>query len=112
MVGGWEILVLLVLVAIFFGYRYLPKLGRSAGEGARQLKEGAGKHAESAKAYVDEQAPKARAYVDERTPDAAEVGRTAGKHVREYRELKDEILATDKKDADQGPSASEPGGSA
>ncbi len=87
MFGGWEILVLVVIVAIFFGYRYLPRLGRSAGEGARQLKEGAEKQAAAAKAYVDE-----------RKPDAGEVGRTAGKHVREYRELKDEVMGTPKKD--------------
>jgi TatA/E family protein of Tat protein translocase len=87
MFGGWEILVLVLIVAVFFGYRYLPRLGRSAGEGARQLKEGA-----------ETQAAAAKAYVDEHKPDPGEVGRTAGKHVREYRELKDEVMGTTKPD--------------
>ena len=85
MLGGWEILIVVLILAVFFGYRYLPRLGRSAGEGARQLKEGAA-----------EQASKAKAYVDEHKPDPGEIGRTAGKHVREYRELKDEVMGTPK----------------
>lgn len=105
MFGGWEILILVAVIALFIGYKKLPQLGRSAGEGARELKEGAQKQAESARAYVDERSPAAKeyveerkttakAYVEERTPDAREVGRSAGKHVREYRELKEEIMGT------------------
>jgi TatA/E family protein of Tat protein translocase len=92
--SGWEILIVAVIALIFFGYKYLPRLGRSAGEGARQLKEGAERGAATAKEYYDEQAPKAKAYVEERTPDAGQIGRTAGRHVREYRELKDEVMGT------------------
>jgi TatA/E family protein of Tat protein translocase len=105
MFGGAEILILIAIIAIFIGFKKLPQLGRSAGEGARQLKEGAQKQAKSVRAYADERAPEAQAYVEERkatakayveekTPDAGEVGRTAGKHVREYRELKEEIMST------------------
>lgn len=108
MFGGWEILILVVIVLLFIGYKKLPEIGRSAGEGARQLKEGAQKQVSSArtyaeergpeaKAYVDERKEKAKAYVEEKTPDAGEVGRTAGKHVREYRELKEEIMSTPSK---------------
>jgi TatA/E family protein of Tat protein translocase len=97
MFGGWEILVLVLIVAVFFGYRYLPQLGRSAGEGARQLKEGA-----------EEQAVKAKAYVDEHKPDPGEIGRTAGKHVREYRELKDEVMGTPKREESPKQEESEP----
>ncbi|MGI9020943.1 MAG: Sec-independent protein translocase subunit TatA/TatB [Solirubrobacterales bacterium] len=117
MFGGWEILVLVAVIALFIGYKKLPQLGRSAGEGARQLKEGAQKQAESARAYADERTPAAKeyveerkttakAYVEERTPDAGEVGRTAGRHVREYRELKEEIMGTTKPPA----AKSEPAG--
>ena len=95
MFGGWEILVIVLILAVFFGYRYLPQLGRSAGDGARQIKEGA-----------EEQAVKVKAYVDEHKPDAGEVGRTAGKHVREYRELKDEVLSTPKPDSAASGAAS------
>ncbi len=108
MFGGWEILILVVVVALFIGYKKLPQLGRSAGEGARQLKEGAQKQVSSARTYAEERGPEAKAYVDERkdqakayveekTPDAGHVGRTAGKHVKEYRDLKEEIMGTPKK---------------
>jgi len=108
MIGGWEILILIAIVAIFIGYKKLPQLGRSAGEGARQLKEGAQKQVSSARTYAEKRGPGAKAYVDERketakayiedkTPDAGEVGRTAGKHVKEYRDLKEEIMGTPKK---------------
>ncbi|MFI5025245.1 MAG: twin-arginine translocase TatA/TatE family subunit [Solirubrobacterales bacterium] len=108
MFGGWEILILAVIVLLFIGYKKLPEIGRSAGEGARQLKEGAQKQVSSARTYAEERGPEAKAYVDERketakayidekTPDAGNVGRTAGKHVREYRELKEEIMGTPSK---------------
>jgi sec-independent protein translocase protein TatA len=107
--SGWEILIIALIVLVFFGYKRLPEIGRSAGEGARQLKDGlqrkggeARAYAEEkgpeAKAYVDEKAAQAKGYVSERTPDAGEVGRTAGKHVREYRELKEEIMSTPKRE--------------
>jgi sec-independent protein translocase protein TatA len=104
-IGGWEILILVLIALIFFGYKRLPEIGRSAGEGARQLKESVQRRGSDARGYAEERAPEARAYVEERTekaktyvsertPDAKEVGRTAGRHVREYRELKEEIMST------------------
>jgi TatA/E family protein of Tat protein translocase len=119
-IGGWEILILAIIALVFFGYKRLPEIGRNAGEGARQLKEGirrkgteartyAEERGPEAKAYAQERSEKARAYVRERTPDAGEVGRTAGRHVREYRDLKEEIMGTPKaperereKDPEQG----------
>jgi TatA/E family protein of Tat protein translocase len=95
--SGWEILIVVVIVAILFGYRYLPRLGRSAGEGARELKEGA-----------QEQAGRVKAYVDEHKPDPGEIGRSAGKHVREYRELKDEVMGTGKREEERPGEPSEP----
>ena len=108
MFGGWEILILVAIIALFIGYKKLPEIGRSAGEGARQLKEGVQKKSTEARTYAEERGPDAKAYVDEKTtkakdyvaektPDAGEVGRTAGKHVRDYRELKEEIMSTPKK---------------
>jgi TatA/E family protein of Tat protein translocase len=104
-IGGLEILILALIALIFFGYKRLPEIGRNAGEGARQLKENvqrrggeakayAEEHGPEARAYVEERAEKAKALVSERTPDAREVGRSAGKHVREYRELKEEIMSS------------------
>ncbi len=79
--SGAEFVIIGIVVLVLFGYRWLPRIGRSAGEGTRRLGEGAKRHAASAQTYVDEH-----------TPDAGEVGRSAGKHVREYRELKDTVM--------------------
>jgi sec-independent protein translocase protein TatA len=103
--SGWEILIIALIVLVFFGYKRLPEIGRAAGEGARQLKEGVRKKGTEARTYAEERGPEAKAYLDEKTtrtkeyvsektPDAGEAGRTAGRHVREYRELKEEIMGT------------------
>ncbi len=105
--SGAEFVIIGIVVLIFFGYKWLPRLGRSAGDGTRRLGEGAKRHAASAQAYVDEH-----------TPDAGEVGRSAGKHVREYRELKDTVMGTAKPEGetsspppDKGEPTADPGGS-
>ena len=72
MIGLPEILIVLVLVFLLFGYRYLPSLGRKAGTGARDLKEG----------------------VEEVVGDKANpknLARSAGKGVREAREFRDAL---------------------
>ena len=40
MIGPLEIAIIAVVLFVIFGWRYLPGLGRKAGEGARDLKEG------------------------------------------------------------------------
>ena len=74
---------MLVLVLLVFGYRYLPSLGRKAGTGARELKEG----------------------VEEVVGDKANpknLARSAGKGVREAREFRDALTGK------ETPSAAEP----
>ena len=105
--SGWELVILAVIVLVFFGYKYLPQLaalgrgGRAAAQGGRAEAGGSARayvdeRGPEAKAYVEERKETAKAYVEERKPDAGEMGRTAGKHVREYRDLKDEVMGTPK----------------
>lgn len=82
MIGPLEIVIVVVILLLIFGYRKLPELGRSAGKGARS----AGK---SAKELTDS--------VGERVGDKvdpASIGRSAGKGLREARELRDSFTGT------------------
>ncbi len=37
---GWpEILIILAVILVFFGARFIPKMGRNLGESSRELKE-------------------------------------------------------------------------
>lgn len=38
--GGWEILIILVVVLLIFGSSRLPKIARGLGESTRELKKG------------------------------------------------------------------------
>lgn len=38
--GGWEILIILVVVLLVFGSSRLPKIARGIGESARELRKG------------------------------------------------------------------------
>lgn len=38
--GGWEILIILVVVLLIFGSSRLPKIARGMGESARELRKG------------------------------------------------------------------------
>lgn len=72
MIGPLEIAIVVVLLLIVFGYRYLPSIGRKAGTEARELKEG----------------------VQEMIGDKADpktLARSAGKGVREAREFRDAL---------------------
>jgi len=40
MIGHWEILAIIAVILIIFGPSKLPALGRSIGEGVRNLKKG------------------------------------------------------------------------
>lgn len=72
MIGPLEIAIVVVVLLVVFGYRKLPALGRSAGEGARDLKE-------SVQEMVgDKVDPKA-------------IGKSAGSGVREAREFRDAL---------------------
>lgn len=71
MFGFWQILILVVILFVIFGYKKLPALGRSAGEGVNKLK-----------GSVDEM-------VGDHKVDPSTLGKSAGKGVREFREFKD-----------------------
>lgn len=79
MIGPLEIVILLViLLVIFGGYKRLPALGRSAGKGARiggdKAKELAGMAQKKAESI-----------------DSKSIANTAGKGIREAKELKQVI---------------------
>lgn len=81
--GPLEILIVIVIAVIVFGgYKKLPQLGRSAGEGARV---GSAKAKELAGQVGDKHGDKF---------DPAALGRSAGKGVREARDFRDSFKGT------------------
>ena len=90
MIGPLEIAILVVVLLIFFGgYKKLPQLGRSAGEGARKLGDTAmqkGGEAKELAAGVKEK------HGDKFDP--SDLAKQAGKGVREAREFKDSLTGS------------------
>jgi len=39
MIGGWEVLVVLLLILLLFGGKRLPELARNLGKGVREFKQ-------------------------------------------------------------------------
>jgi TatA/E family protein of Tat protein translocase len=77
MIGPLEIVILLVILLIVFGgYKKLPSLGRSAGKGARV-------GSEKAKELAGTVSKKAEAF------DPASVGKAAGENLRGARDVRD-----------------------
>ena len=72
MIGPLEIAIIVVILLVIFGYRYLPGLGRKAGEGAREVKD-------TVQEMVGDKA------------DPKNIGRSAGKGLREAREFRDAL---------------------
>jgi len=87
MIGPLEIAIVVVLLLIIFGYRYLPGLGRKAGTGARELKD-------SVQEMVGDKA------------DPSTLGKSAGKGLREVREFRDAL--TGKTDTEAQAARAEP----
>jgi Sec-independent protein translocase protein TatA len=81
MIGPLEIVILLAILLVVFGgffYKKLPALGRSAGEGARV----GGEKAKELAGVVGEKAD---------SIDTQSIARSAGKGIREAKELKETI---------------------
>jgi sec-independent protein translocase protein TatA len=95
-IGLPEILVLAVIVLVVFGYKKLPQLGRSAGEG---LRTGVDKAKELGSSVGD----KAEGKVD---PQA--IGRQAGQGLREAREFRDALTGKAPAKPAAAPAASPP----
>jgi TatA/E family protein of Tat protein translocase len=86
-IGPLEIAILVVIVLIFFGgYKRLPQLGRSAGEGARRLGDAAMQKGEKAKELAAETKEKHGEKLD-----PGDLARRAGKGAREAREFRDSL---------------------
>jgi Sec-independent protein translocase protein TatA len=89
MIGALEIAIIAVVLLLVFGYRYLPVLGRRAGETARAVKE-------SVQGAIGDKA------------DPKKLGETAGRGVREAREFRDALTGKSEasrpaSDADERP---------
>jgi TatA/E family protein of Tat protein translocase len=78
-IGVFEILIILLIVLILFGgYKRLPGLGRSAGTGAR-------KGGEKAKELAGQIRTKAEGV------DTAKIGESVGRGLRDAREVRDSV---------------------
>jgi TatA/E family protein of Tat protein translocase len=95
-IGLPEILVLALIVLIFFGYKRLPQLGRSAGEGLRT-------GIDKAKGMSSSVGDKVDGKVD---PQA--IGRQAGKGLREAREFRDALTGKEATNSKPEPTATPP----
>lgn len=82
--GFLEIAIVALILLIFFGYRMLPALGRSAGEGVNQLKD-------STQEIVGDKL------------DPSTLGRSAGRGVREVREFKELVSGRAENEKEQAP---------
>jgi Sec-independent protein translocase protein TatA len=87
MIGWPELVVLAVLLLVFFGYRYLPRIGRSAGQGLRSGVDKAKGLSGSVGRRVED------------TVDPSSIGRSAGRSLREVREVRDAFTGKDEKKA-------------
>ena len=94
--GVFEILIVVVIALVVFGgyfRKQLPQLGRSAGRNARIGGEKAKELADQASGKAGEVGGKVGEKVGDRF-DPGDMGRTAGKHVREAREFRDSFKGT------------------
>jgi Sec-independent protein translocase protein TatA len=84
-IGLPEILVLAVIILLVVGYRYLPQIGRSAGETLRSGVDKAKGLSSSAGEMVQDKV------------DPQAIGRSAGRTLREVRETRDAFTGKDEK---------------
>jgi TatA/E family protein of Tat protein translocase len=80
-IGPLEVLIVIAILLVIFGARYLPQLGRSAGKGVR---------------VGTEKGKELAAVAQEKTKDVdtKAIARQAGDHVREARDLRDVVKGT------------------
>jgi Sec-independent protein translocase protein TatA len=90
--GILEIVIVAVILFVIFGYRYLPQLGRRAGEGVNEVRG-------SVREMVGDKA------------DPKTLGRSAGKGVRELREFRDAVTGKETAGGERPPAPSSSPGS-
>ncbi|MCB0875768.1 MAG: twin-arginine translocase TatA/TatE family subunit [Solirubrobacterales bacterium] len=94
-IGVLEVLILLVIVVIVFGgYKRLPSLGRSAGTGVRK----GGEKAKQIAGQVQERAEGV---------DTKKISQSVGKGIREAREVRDAVKGVATDDSSTGSNAAE-----
>jgi Sec-independent protein translocase protein TatA len=87
-IGLPEIIVLAVIILLVVGYRYLPQIGRSAGQGLRSGIDKTKGLSSSVGQKVED------------SVDPSSIGRSAGRSLREVREVRDAFTGKDEKKAD------------
>jgi TatA/E family protein of Tat protein translocase len=85
MIGLPELVVVAVILLVLFGYRYLPRLGRSAGEGLRSGIDKTKGLSSSVGQKVEDKV------------DPSSIGRSAGRTLREVRDTRDAFTGKDDK---------------
>jgi Sec-independent protein translocase protein TatA len=95
MIGPLELVLLLLIVLLFVGYKWLPGLGRSAGKGVKSVGQGAKKAGTSAQGLIGDKV------------DPSKLRRSAGEGLREVRELRDAVKGKSEP-AKNGATAEEP----
>jgi Sec-independent protein translocase protein TatA len=85
MIGLPELVVFAVILLVLFGYRYLPRIGRSAGQGLRSGIDKTKGLSSSVGQKVEDKI------------DPASIGRSAGSTLREVRETRDAFTGKDEK---------------
>jgi Sec-independent protein translocase protein TatA len=87
-IGLPEILILVVIVLLIVGYKRLPQIGRAAGGTLRSGVDKARGLSSTVGAKVEEKI------------DPPSIGRSAGRSLREVREVRDAFTGKDEKKAD------------
>jgi len=95
MIGLPELVVFAVILLVLFGYKYLPRIGRSAGQGLRSGIDKTKGLSSSVGQKVDEK-------ID---PEA--IGRSTGRSLREVREVRDAFTGKDEKASSETANSSE-----
>ncbi len=109
MIGPLEIAIVVILALIFFGYKRIPELGRSAGKAVR-------KGTDKGKEFATSASKKAESV------DTKQIARQAGEGWRDVRDLREAVTGDGKGKSGEGrsgegrsggesPAAPEPGSS-
>ncbi len=92
MIGPLEVVVVLLLALLFFGYKWLPQIGRSSGKAVRTGTDKAKDLASKASDKAD-------------SVDTKQIARQAGEHMRDVRELKEAVTGTGSSKSESGKAA-------
>ena len=70
--GGFELLIVLAIILLFFGARRVPELGRSLGQSMREFRKGASENPDKAKLEEQEEKEKPLLQEEARSTESRE----------------------------------------